>query len=206
MTPAVGAQDPDEADVAKVSTRRTILDVARRELSEHGFDGVSIRGVANRAGVDPRLVRHYFGTKERLLLHAVQVEGDPHQLAERLLRGSRRRLGRHTATVLLDHWSNPRTMIPYRARLSGSLTSEEVAALMRDDFVSGFFGTLAAEVSPDRHELRAALAASQVIGLAMCRYLVEEPTLASCGQDDLVRVIGRAIQHYLTADLGTSVG
>lgn len=204
MAPVGGAPDANEAEGGKVTTRRMILDMARRELSEHGFDGVSIRGVAHRAGVDPRLVRHYFGTKERLLLHAVQVEDDPRELAERLLRGSRRRLGRHTATVLLERWSNPRTMIPYRAQLSGSLTSEDVAALMRDEFVSGFFGTLAAAVSPDRHELRAALAASQVIGLAMCRYLVEDPALSSCSRDDLVRLMGRTIQHYLTADLDTS--
>lgn len=182
------------------ATRRTILDVARREITEHGLDGVSIRGIARRAGVDPRLVRHYYGSKERLLRHAVAVDDDTNARAERLLRGSRRRLGRSVATALLEHWDNPRTMIPYHARLSASLTDDGAAAVLRDD-VSGFFGTLAEQVSPDRAELRASLAAAQAIGLALCRYLVDDPALASCDPEELVRLMGRTIQHYLTADL-----
>jgi len=182
-------------------TRQAILDIARREISERGLAGVSIRSVARRAGVDPRLVRHYYGSKEQLLRHAVQVEGDPVDLARELLNGSRRRLGRATAAVLLSHWDDPRTMIPYRARLSASLTSEEIAALMRDEFVQAFFGTLARGASPDRPDLRAALAASQVIGLALCRYLIEGTELADRTRDELALSMGRVIQHYLTADL-----
>ncbi|MEU2614740.1 TetR family transcriptional regulator [Micromonospora sp. NPDC007271] len=182
-------------------TRQLILDIARREISECGIAGVSIRSIARQAGVDPRLVRHYYGSKEQLLRQAVQVEDDPVELAEQLGRGSRRRIGRAVATALLAHWDNPRTATPYRARLSASLASEEVAALMRDEFVRAFFGTLAKGVSPDRPELRAALAASQVVGLALCRYLVDGTELSSRSRDELARVMGRTIQHYLTADL-----
>ncbi|MET8278992.1 TetR family transcriptional regulator [Micromonospora sp. NPDC005174] len=181
--------------------RQAILDVTRREISECGLTGVSIRSVARRVGVDPRLVRHYYGSKEQLLRHAVQVDGNPVELAEQLLGGSRRRLGRATATALLAHWDSPRTTISYRARLSASLTSDEIAELMRDEFVRAFFGTLAEGVSPDRHELRAALAASQVIGLALCRYLIDGTELSRHDRDDLARMMGRTIQHYLTADL-----
>jgi AcrR family transcriptional regulator len=181
--------------------RRVILEMARSELSEHGYHGVSIRGIAQRAGVDPRLVRYYYGTKERLLRQAVQVEGDPHEFAARVLRGSPRTLGRRTAAALLEHWDNPRTAVPYRARLSSSLTSTEAVDLMRDEFVEAFFGTLTRAVSPDRPELRAALAASHVVGLALCRYLVDEPVLAGSDEHDLLRQMGRAIQHCLTAEL-----
>ena len=60
---------------------------------------------------------------------------------------------------------------------------------------------MAEGVSPDRHELRAALAASQVIGLALCRYLIDGTELSRHDRDDLARLMGRTIQHYLTADL-----
>lgn len=201
MTQAGHPNGAAEAAGPGGTTRRAILEIARREISEHGIDGVSIRNIARRAGVDPRLVRHYYGSKERLLLHAVQVQSDPVALAEQILRGSRRRLGRQVATTLLGHWDSPRTHVPYRARLSASLTSDDVAALMRDEFVSAFFGTLTAAVSPDRHELRAALAAAQVIGLSLCRYLVDDPELSARSQEELVRLMGRTIQHYLTAEL-----
>lgn len=199
MTSAGQSQD---AQPARPSTRMAILEVARLEISEHGFDGVSIRSIARRAGVDPRLVRHYFGSKERLLLHAVQVEeSGPIQLAQQLTRGSRGSIGQRTAKALLEHWDNPRTAAPYQARLAASLTNAEVARLMREEFVSVFFGALAQQYSPDRADLRAALAASQLVGLAMSRHLIEEPVLAGCPQQDLTRLMGRAIQHYLTADL-----
>ncbi|GFJ91630.1 TetR/AcrR family transcriptional regulator [Phytohabitans rumicis] len=57
-----------------------ILDVARQEISEHGIDGVSIRSIARRVGVDPKLVRHYYGSREQLLREAVQVDMDPGSL------------------------------------------------------------------------------------------------------------------------------
>lgn len=186
---------------AQAAARRIILDVARSELSEHGFEGVSIRSIARRAGVDPRLVRYYYGTKQQLLLQAVAVERDPRELAEEILSGSRRTLGRRTASALLEHWDNPRTAVPYRARLSASLTNDEAVGLLRDDFVAIFFGTLARAVSPDRPELRAAIAAAQVIGMALCRYLVEDPVLAAAGPDELVRQMGRTLQQCLTGDL-----
>src|SRR5262249_37416274 len=104
-------------------TRQRILEIAQREISEHGIDGVSIRTIARLAGVDPRLVRHYFGSKEGLLLHAVQIGDDPHALAQHVAAGNPRTLGRHAARTLLRHWDDPRMSMPYRARLSAALTN-----------------------------------------------------------------------------------
>jgi AcrR family transcriptional regulator len=203
---AVDSGRPYTGPAAQAQARRVILDVARSELSEHGFEGASIRSIARRAGVDPRLVRYYYGTKQQLLLQAVAVERDPRELAEEILRGSRRTLGRRTASALLEHWDNPRTAIPYRARLTASLTNDEAVGLLRDDFVAVFFGTLARAVSPDRPELRASLAAAQVIGLALCRYLVGDPVLGAAGSDELVRQMGRVLQQCLTGELTSAAG
>lgn len=189
-------------DAAEPSARRVILDVARQEITEHGFDGASIRNIARRAGVDPRLVRHYYGSRERLLLHAIQIECDPLDLAECLLAGSHRTLGQRVAEVLLQEWDNPRTAEPYRARMSASLSNDDVAAMTREDFLDKLFGTLAAAVSPDQPEVRAALAASYLAGLALCRHLVDDSVLARWDEEDLAYLAGRAIQQYLTAPLG----
>jgi AcrR family transcriptional regulator len=178
-----------------------ILDVARREISEHGFEGVSIRSIARIARVDPRLVRHYFGSKERLLLHAVQADHDPDQLVETVLRGSAGSVGKRTVKALLEYWDNPRTAGPSLARLSAALTSDDMAALILDEFVSRYCGALVRRYSPDHHELRTALVASQMMGLAFSRYLVHKTYLATYPQADLIRVVGRTVQHYLTAPL-----
>jgi hypothetical protein len=53
----------------------------------------------------------------------------------------------------------------------------------------------------DRPELRAALAASQLGGLAMGRYLLKVPALAEASVDDLVVAVGPTVQRYLTDPL-----
>lgn len=47
-------------------TSELILDVAEDLFSKHGLHGVSIRDVANEAGVDTALLHYYFGTKRGL--------------------------------------------------------------------------------------------------------------------------------------------
>ena len=78
-------------------TREAILDAARRAFAEQGYQHATIRGVADLAGVDPALVHHYFGTKQRLFVAAVQLpvnpvehlmavlEEDPAQIGQRLV-------------------------------------------------------------------------------------------------------------------------
>lgn len=46
--------------------RGLILDMAEDLFSKHGLHGVSIRDVANEAGVDTALLHYYFGTKRGL--------------------------------------------------------------------------------------------------------------------------------------------
>ncbi len=61
-------------------TRAAILDAARRRFAGHGYDGATIRAIAADAGVDPALVHHFFGTKERLFAAAVRLPVVPGEL------------------------------------------------------------------------------------------------------------------------------
>ena len=195
------AAEGTRSQQADQPTRRMLIEVARREISEHGFNGVSLRSIARRAEVDPSLVRHYFGSKQNLLTHAVQLDLDAHELAEEVLRGSPGAVGRRVVKALLAYWDNPRTAPMTLARVSGSLNSEEIAQLTRDDLIDALLVTVAEKVSPDHPKLRAALVASQLIPLALNRYLVSDPVLAACTQQDLVRIFGRTAQRYLTEPL-----
>jgi AcrR family transcriptional regulator len=53
------------------STRQSILDAAERSFAESGFDGVSLRTITERAGVDLALANYHFGTKENLLREVI---------------------------------------------------------------------------------------------------------------------------------------
>ena len=49
-------------------TREAIIEAARVQFSERGYRGTTLRRVGTAAGVDPRLVLHYFGSKQQLFI------------------------------------------------------------------------------------------------------------------------------------------
>jgi AcrR family transcriptional regulator len=173
---------------------------AQQEILDRGYHGTSLRGVARRGGVDPSLVRHYFGSKDELLLQAVEVRVDPTRFAQEILHGAPSGVGRRIVRFMLGFWgdqASPKGLV----RMVSTLNSPDIAELTREAFVKPFFGTIAAEVSPDRPQLRAALAASQMMALGLSRYVLREPTLSGTEQQDLVRIVGRSLQHCLTGPL-----
>lgn len=57
----------------KEATRAAVLDAARAEFEQAGFDGANLRAIAARAGVSAGTVLHHYGDK-RELLHAALYE------------------------------------------------------------------------------------------------------------------------------------
>ena len=57
-------------------TKAAIIGAARLLLAERDFSAVSIRDIAQAAGVSHGLVQHHFGTRERLIAAIVQNEID----------------------------------------------------------------------------------------------------------------------------------
>ncbi len=58
---------------ASEGTREGILRAALRAFGEKGFDGASTRGIASAAGVNHGLIRHHFGSKQKLWQAAVDL-------------------------------------------------------------------------------------------------------------------------------------
>ncbi|MFI7601282.1 TetR family transcriptional regulator [Actinoplanes sp. NPDC049681] len=181
-------------------TRRMLIDAAQQEILERGYHGTSLRGVARRSGVDPSLVRHYFGSKDELLMQAVQGHIDPVEFAKEILRGAPGAVGSRIVRFMLGFWEDPASTKSL-VRLVSTLNSPQIADLMKDAFIVPFFGAIAAEVSPDRPELRAALAASQMMTLGLSRYVLGAPTLSRMERQELVRIVGRSLQRCLTGPL-----
>ena len=78
-----------------------MLAAARTAFAEKGFDGATIRGIATAAGVDPALVHHYFGNKDKLFLAAVEAPADPEDLLPEVLAGGPDDLGRNLLRMFL---------------------------------------------------------------------------------------------------------
>jgi len=67
-------------------TQQTILRAAMDEFSQAGLGGARVDGIAERAGVNKRLIYYYFGSKERLFLAALETTYADIREAERALR------------------------------------------------------------------------------------------------------------------------
>ena len=66
-------------------TREAILSAARKRFGDHGYTGATIRAIAADAGVDPALVHHFFGTKERLFGAAMRLPLIPGEIIDAAL-------------------------------------------------------------------------------------------------------------------------
>lgn len=183
-------------------TRDKILDAARTHFGEAGFDGATIRGIASAAGVDPALVPHYFGSKEGVFKAAVQFPADPAEFIPRLLAPGIDGLGERLTLFFLETWDSPAG-----ASLLGlirSVVSSELAAdLMREFVTREVLGRLAAAIDIDHPQLRASLVATQLVGLAMLRYVIKVRALERASRRELARWIGPSIQRYLTEPVVT---
>ena len=182
-------------------TRDAILEAARRRFADHGYDGATIRGIAGDAGVDPALVHHYFGTKRDLFAEALEVPFDPQQIVAAVTDGDPSRAGDRLVRVLLGIWGTPRGRAMMQTLLRSALSDEDMLRQLREFMVETVLHPLAAELAPDRPDLRAALVASQVIGLAMARHVARVEPLASADVDAVAAAVAPTLQRYLTGDL-----
>ena len=190
-------------------TREAILAASRQRFAELGYDGATIRGIAADAGVDPALVHHFYGTKERLFAAAIQLPVVPGELIGGVLAAGAaepgRELGEQFARVALDAWESGEIRDAFLGLLRSAATSEQALTMLREFVTEAIVGRLAAAArgaDPAEARYRAALAASQMLGLAVARYVVGLEPLTAASRDELAAAIGPTLDRYLTGDLG----
>ncbi len=183
-------------------TREVILAAAREAFADRGFDGASIRAIATTAGVDPALVHHYFGTKDQLFLDAMQVPVDPGAAITSALAGGRDGAGERLLRTMLMVWDSP-VGTAAAAMVRSAVSNETFARLLREFIKRRILRHIAGQLNldPDESELRTALAASQIAGLIMVRYLIRLEPLASLPAPTVAALVGPNVQRYLTGDL-----
>jgi AcrR family transcriptional regulator len=179
-----------------------VLAAARSAFAERGFDGASIRLIAADAGVDPALVHHYFGSKDKLFLAAVQAPVDPEDLLPEVLAGGTAELGANVVRMLLQIWDSPARAAGL-ALVRSAVSNEWTARLLREFLVAQVLrrvvGTLG--LPPAEADARGALVASQLVGVVMTRYVLRLEPLASASPEELVAAVGPTVQRYLTGDV-----
>ena len=192
-----GGRRPGES-----GTREAILAAAREGFGSAGYGGTTIRGVARTAGVDPALVHHFFGNKEGLFGAAMELPFDPAVVVSELLADGLQGLGERVVRTFLAIWDGTPGQGPMLALLRSAVTDEQAADSLRAFLTRVLLTPLAQAAGDDRPELRANLVASQMVGLAVARYVVRLQPLASAAPDDLAPALGPTLDRYLTGPLG----
>ncbi|BCJ36111.1 TetR family transcriptional regulator [Actinocatenispora thailandica] len=182
-------------------TREQILDAAREQFAAHGYTAATMRRVAAAADVDPALLHHYFGTKYDLFAAAMQLPGEVRQAIGLLAAGDRADLGARLVRLYLGLWQHPASNRQLRALVASVLSHDQAARTLREALSAEVLGPLVAGAGGDRAALRATLAASHLVGLALARHVLAIEPLASADLEDLVRWVGPVVQHYLTGPL-----
>ena len=178
-------------------TKERILAAARSDFARAGFEGATIRGIAAHAKVDPALVLHYFESKDGAFRAAVQFPVDPAEFIPKLLAPGLDGLGERLVRFFVETWDSPAGS-PLLGVIRSVVGNEDAAMLMREFVQRQVLGRIARALELDQPQLRASLAASQLIGLAMLRYVVKVEPLASARSDEVVAWLGPTVQRYLT--------
>jgi AcrR family transcriptional regulator len=178
-------------------TRERILAAARSDFGKGGYDGATIRGIAAQAKVDPALVLHYFDSKDGVFRAAIQFPMDPAEFIPRLLEPGLEGLGERLTRFFVEAWDSP-TGSPLIAVIRSVVGNEDAAALLRDFVSREVLGRIARALDLDQPQLRASLVASQLVGLAMLRYVIKLEPIASARVEEIVAWLGPTLQRYLT--------
>jgi AcrR family transcriptional regulator len=176
------------------ASRAAILSAARERFAADGYERATIRAIAADANIDPAMVMRYYGSKEKLFAAAAEFDlrlPDVTGLAPE-------EIGRTFVGHFLTIWEEDETLM---ALLRAAVTNEAAAERMRDIFatqVTRAIGPLAPD--PALASTRAVLAASQLLGLALCRYALRLPPAVAMTRDEVVAWLGPTLQRYLIGD------
>ncbi|WP_445167543.1 TetR/AcrR family transcriptional regulator [Mycolicibacterium sp. Dal123E01] len=172
------------------ATRARILAEARWQFGERGFDRTTIRSIASAVGVDPALVMHYFGNKADLFAAASRAAVKfpdltgvaPDQVVDRVL------------PLFVHVWGPDGPFLPL---LRSASTNRVAADALLSVFVDQVAPALAAVV-PDQPAQRAALVGSQMLGVAVARYVLGIPPIVAMDDATLIEWLRPVVAHYLS--------
>ena len=177
------------------ASKAAILDSARERFAAEGYERTTIRDIAADAAIDPAMVMRYFGSKEKLFGEAARFD-----LRVPDLTGlPRKTLGAALVGHFLDRWENDDTL---KALLRAGVSNQPAATRLRTIFATQLVAAMAPLFeSRAIAATRAGLVASQMLGLAMTRYLLRLPPVVALDRAAVVRWLGPTIQRYLNAKL-----
>ena len=187
-------------------SRDVVLAAAKQRFATEGYEKTTLRAIAHDAHVDASMVLYLFGSKEELFRESLRLILDPDMLVAALTGegDDDPDIGSRMVRRYLHIWETPDTAASMRAMLQSATSNADAQEAFRG-FMQNYVLTAVSGVlgGGEHARLRAMLAASQLVGVAMLRYVMEVPPLATLSGDEIVRLIAPTLTRYLNADAET---
>ena len=187
-------QVPGSGGPRSERTRRAILGAARSMFAARGYDGTTIRAVAAQADVDASMVMRYFHSKAGLFTAAVTMDLQVPDL--RSVPPSGR--GELLVRFFVSRWEDPASDDEMIALIRTAVTSETVAEQLQA-VVSQLVTQPIIDLGIEQAAERGSFIVAQLLGLALCRYILHMEPLASLPSDAVVAAVAPSVQYYLTS-------
>ena len=178
------------------TTKAAILAAARQHFAASGYERATIRIIAADAGIDPAMVMRYFGNKEKLFAAAAEFDLRLPDLAA----VPRRTLGSVLVGHFLDRWESDDSL---QALLRAAVSYKVAVARLRAIFATQVMPAVA-PLCKDRAmaATRVGLVATQMLGMALCRYVLRLPPVVALDRSAVISWLGPTIQRYLIGAKG----
>ena len=178
-------------------TQAAILKAAQRLFAEQGYERATVRDIAARAAIDPAMVIRYFGSKEGLFARATAFDLRLPDLTVI----AKRDIGRTLVAHFLEIWEGSLSNGSLVSLLRAAASNEDAADTIRVIFGGQVVPMLARVVPPAELPLRAGLVATQIMGLAVTRYILKVPPVVAMDRTEVVRRLGPTMQRYVVGKL-----
>lgn len=173
-------------------TRAAILVAARQLFAKQGYERTTVRDVAERAHIDPAMVIRYFGSKDGLFARAASIDlelpspeaVDPNDIGQRLIEH------------FLEIWEGAGSKQGMAVLLRSAASNSFAAGKMREAFLAQVMPFIAAVGDRASAPRRAGLVSSQLLGLAVCRYVLRLPPVVALSRQEIIAALGPTLQRY----------
>ncbi|MET0451881.1 MAG: TetR family transcriptional regulator [Mycobacterium sp.] len=171
-------------------TKAVILAAARERFAESGYEAATIRAIAADADIDPSMVMRYFGNKEQLFAAAAEFDLRFPDLSD----VPESELGKRLVAHFLARWEDDDALVML---LRSATTNPDAADRMKDIFAAQLLPAVGKFITDDAPK-RAGLIATQILGMALCRFVLRLPPVVAMSSDELVEWLGPTLQRYVT--------
>ncbi|HKV20029.1 MAG TPA: TetR family transcriptional regulator [Mycobacterium sp.] len=188
-------------------SRDAVLRAAKQRFADEGYEKATLRAIADDAHVDPSMVIYLFGSKAELFRESLRLIIDPEVLAGALAEGDGD-MGTRMVRAYLGIWEHPDTAATMVAMLQSATSNSDAHDAFRGFMQTYVLTAVSAAIGGgEQARLRALLAATNLVGTAVLRYVMRVAPLADLPAEDVVPLIAPSVNRYLTApaeELGLS--